>query len=220
MLSLLDQAPFDSLTDEEKEFLIGKAKLFSFSRDDILYDQGKSDFSPIYVLSGQVKLSCTASHGRECVLHIIRPKALIDAAVLFYEKNLPYSAFAIGEGQAILFDRANFLDLITKNNSFSGKLFRMMSMRQRLLINKLVGSQGRISVSCRVASWLLHRCRMEGTDILSIDITRELLARLLGVTRESLSRELSRLNGLGYIAVARRSVHILEKAALQKIAVM
>ena len=44
------------------------------------------------------------------------------------------------------------------------------------------------------------------------------MARLLGVTRESLSRELSRLNRLGYIALQRRSIEILDKDALQKLA--
>ena len=218
--ALPEQTPFDVLVEEERQSLGRKAKLLTFSRDDALYTQGKNNFVLIYLVSGQVKLCCSASHGRECVLHVIRPGTIIDAGVLFYEESMPYSAVAISNGQAISFEKEAILAVCTRNANFSVKILKLMTARQRLFINKLAGSQGKISVSCRVSSWILHRSRMEGADTILFSVNRELLARLLGITRESLSRELSRLKSLGYIDVTKRQVQILDKAALQKISLM
>ena len=69
-----------------------------------------------------------------------------------------------------------------------------------------------------VAAWLLHRSKMEKTDALDLGVSREILARLVGISRESLSRELSRLAANGLISVERRRVLLLDRAGLQKLA--
>ena len=54
--------------------------------------------------------------------------------------------------------------------------------------------------------------------MLQLDVSREVLARLMGLSRESLSRELSRLAGQGLISVERRRIALLQKEALQRLA--
>ncbi|MBQ7617964.1 MAG: Crp/Fnr family transcriptional regulator [Desulfovibrio sp.] len=219
LANLFSQAPFDVLELEQRACLEQNFRLFSFEACDELFAQGQRDVPFCYICAGQLKLSSSAAQGRECVLHIIRPGTVLDVSVLFFEGGLPYAAVALTEGSYCVFEREVIFKLMSANFSFVAKLMRMMAARQRLFINKLVGSQGRISVSCRVSSWLLHRAKMEHNDELHFDIGRELMARLLGVTRESLSRELSRLAELGYIRVERRCIVLLEKKALQKLAI-
>ena len=91
-----------------------------------------------------------------------------------------------------------------------------MSLRQRLFINKIAGSQGRISVSGRVAAWLLHRAKMEKSATLSMGVIQETLARQMGISRESLSRELSALASAGLIDRDRRRVTLLDADALRE----
>ena len=218
IVDILRRPLFEDLSRADIVNLSNKAKILQYDRGAVVYAQGQEDLPPILVLSGLIKLSSTAPHGRECILHIIRPEALIDAGVLYYEIGIPYSATAIAQSKGLVFDRQLFLSLVQTNGKFANKILKLMSTRQRLFINKLASSQGRISVSCRVAAWLLHRSRMDSTDLLQLNVSREVMARLLGVTRESLSRELSRLNRLGYIALQRHSIELLDKDALQKIA--
>ncbi|MCR5814228.1 MAG: Crp/Fnr family transcriptional regulator [Desulfovibrio sp.] len=213
-------SPFDVLEQHEREELTKKARLHAFSAEEVLYAQGQEDAPLFFLCSGLIKLSCSASHGRECVLHLIRPSSFVDMGVLFYEGGMPYSAIAINQGTLYLFEKSLILGLMQSNAAFALRAMKYMAARQRLFINKLVGSQGRISVACRVSAWLLHRSRMDGSEILYLDISRELMARLLGVTRESMSRELSRLAELGYISVDRRRITLLDTKALQKLANM
>ena len=76
---------------------------------------------------------------------------------------------------------------------------------------------GKIYSSRRVAGWLLHRSRMEeGRRQLELPGTRELMARLLGLSRESLSRELNELAREGAIRLERRRVELLDMAVLER----
>lgn len=69
----------------------------------------------------------------------------------------------------------------------------------------------------RLARWLLHRSRMEeGRRQLELPGTRELMAPLLGLSRESLSRELNKLAREGAIRLERRRVELLDMAALER----
>ncbi|MBQ7584656.1 MAG: Crp/Fnr family transcriptional regulator [Desulfovibrionaceae bacterium] len=220
IITKLKQSIFDELTQPQIGALIQKAKLISFERRDIIYAQGQEELNPLILQSGLIKLSCNVSRGRECILHIIRPDAFVDLGVLFYEAGIPYTAIAVNAGKALSLDRNWFLATLGANGKFASKIIKIMVARQRMFINKLASSQGRISVSCRVSSWLLHRSKMVMSDFLNLDLNRELLARLLGVTRESLSRELNRLNQLGYISLTRKTVKILDKEALSKLALV
>ena len=65
---------------------------------------------------------------------------------------------------------------------------------------------------------MLHRRNMEKSLSIELVGTRELLARLLGVSRESLSRELNGLARSGIIDLDRHSITILDEAALRKAA--
>ena len=216
--ALFAYPPFEALAPSERVTLTQKARWHDFRPEDVLFAQGEEDVPFSYLATGQLKLSSSAARGRECVLHVLRPNTVVDVGVLFFEGGLPYSVVAISQGSLCVFEKSVITGFMHTNVTFAEKLMRLMTARQRLFINKLVNSQGRISVSCRVSSWLLHRSRMEQTDELYFDMSRELMARLLGVTRESLSRELSRLAELGFIKVNRRCILLLEKAALQKLA--
>ena len=82
---------------------------------------------------------------------------------------------------------------------------------------RLAFSQGKISVRRRVAGWLLHKARVEKSAALDDGITREVLAGLLGLSRESLSRQLSRFVQEGVIRLERKNIVILDDEALRRV---
>jgi len=113
-------------------------------------------------------------------------------------------------------DRKALLDALHNDAALGVAMLATMSLRQRLFINKIAGSQGRISVAGRVAAWLLHRAKMEKSASLSMGVTQETLARQMGISRESLSRELSALAAAGLIDRDRRRIILLDANALRE----
>ena len=150
------------------------------------------------------------------MLHLVRPGRLLDAGVLFYEEGLPVTAIGVQAGTVLRIERKALLESLHNEGALGLALINAMSLRQRLFINKIAGSQGRISVSGRVAAWLLHRAKMEKSATLSMGVTQETLARQMGISRESLSRELSALASAGLIDRDRRRVTLLDADALRE----
>lgn len=205
------------LTDAQCGALLATGRLAGMRPGDVLFREGDRIQYVPFVLSGEVKLVKLGPQGKEYVLHLTRGGAFPDPGALFYEAPLPATAVALGAGRLLWLERAAMDRLLDANSALVRWLLRLLTARQRLFINKVTGSQGIISVPRRVAGWLLHRSRMEeGSRHLVLPGTRELLARLLGLSRESLSRELNRLDREGFIRLQRRRVELLDMAALER----
>ncbi|MGE9984603.1 Crp/Fnr family transcriptional regulator [Desulfovibrio sp. SGI.169] len=218
VLEALGSGLFAVLGADERLSLAARARLRVFARGETLFREGQESADPAFLLSGLVKLSRSAARGRECALHLVRPGRMLDAGVLFYEGGLPATAVGVREGRLLWLEKAALLDALRGNTALCLGLIAALSLRQRLFINKLAGSQGRISASRRVAAWLLHRAKMEKSETLDLLVSREVLARLIGISRESLSREMSLLAASGLISVERRRVILLDRTRLQKLA--
>ncbi len=209
---------FASLSPEERDKLAMQTRFRPFAKGEILFREGDEIRNMSVILSGVVKLVKLSPQGREYVIHLIQPGNLLAAAELFTQGGTPVSAVAVNKGHALSIDGAALLRALERNGAFGMALLKAFSFRLRMFTNKLVESQGKFPVPRRVAGWLLHRAKMEGTRELELSITREVLARLLGITRESLSRELSALARQGVIQLERRRIVLLDEARLKRLA--
>lgn len=206
------------LSPAERQKLAACAYVKEYPVNGSIFREGDAATSMALLLSGEAKLSKAGPHGRECVLCLIRPGRIIDPAAPYYESGFPASASAVKSCRVLHLPCREVRRLAETCPALGVLLIRALSSRHRLFINKTAESQGVISVPRRVASWLLHRRKMEKSVAIELVGTRELLARLLGVSRESLSRELNGLARSGVIALERRSITILDEAALRKAA--
>ena len=213
--SALQTGPFAAMSESERHKLSLHARLQPFSQGTTLFREGEPATDPMLLLSGMVKICRHSSQGKECVLHLVRPGRMLDAGVLFYEEGLPATGIGVQAGAALRLDRKALLETLQHEAALGVAFLKAMSLRQRLFINKIAGSQGRISVSGRVAAWLLHRAKMEKSATLSMGVTQETLARQMGISRESLSRELSALSSAGLIDRDRRRIILLDADALR-----
>lgn len=196
--------------------LAARARLQDVAAAETLYHEGEEVAFLPFLLSGEVKLVKAGPQGREYVLHLLRAGAFCDVAALYYTGGVPTSAVMVTPGRVLWLEKEALLRCLSRNPELAAYLLAVLAHRQRLFINKIVSSQGVISVSRRVAAWLLHRSRMEKSATLHLSGTRELLARLLGVSRESLSRELNSLARAGIIRLERRRVEILQRDILER----
>jgi cAMP-binding proteins - catabolite gene activator and regulatory subunit of cAMP-dependent protein kinases len=215
IFSALQTGPFADMSETGRQKLAHHARLQPFGQGATLFREGEPSTDPMLLLTGMIKICRHSSQGKECVLHLVRPGRLLDAGVLFYEEGLPVTALGVQAGTVLRLDRKALLEALQHEAALGLALLTAMSLRQRLFINKIAGSQGRISVSGRVAAWLLHRAKMEKSATLDMGVTQETLARQMGISRESLSRELSALASAGLIDRNRRRITLLDADALR-----
>jgi CRP/FNR family transcriptional regulator, cyclic AMP receptor protein len=114
--------------------------------------------------------------------------------------------------------RASF-DALMKHPAFAQAICRMLAARTRSLYGMVEDATLR-STRARVARRLLLLARGDATQASDarpvVPVSQEALAMMLGITRQTLSKELKALVVSGAIALGYRSIEIVSAIALER----
>ncbi len=214
-LEVLGMLPlFEPLSQRDRERLAAGCRLRSFSRGAVLYREGERAEGMFIVLDGVVKVVRFAPDGRETVLHLVRRGNTIGEGAMFQRGTFPASAMAVDDVKTLYLPADVLFALVMENPELALRMLAALSLRLRMFAHKLA-AQGQGGASCRLATYLLHRRQLGGGDFIRLGVSREVLANLLGLARETLSRQLSRFVEAGIIELHGKDVRILDVAALQ-----
>ena len=207
---------FRELSAEGAHALAAASRFRVYGKGEWIFSEGAQLFSAYWLESGRVELIKGTLSGKGSILHVMCPGRFIDLCALLGGGTAFYSALALEQSRVLQIESAALLAELKANAALSLRLMRELAARQRMFINKISASQGKISVRRRVAGWLLHKARVEDSPVLKDDVTREVLAGLLGLSRESLCRQLGQFSRDGVIRLERKSIVITDAQALRR----
>ena len=210
------KACFPELSDRERERLAATTRLSFYAKGEWICVEGASAPVTFWLVSGLVELLKGSMLGKHTVLHVVQAGHVLDLYGVFGGGTAFLSTRALSPCTVLVMENRVFRALLAENVDLAQRVMRALAMRQRMFINKIAVSQGKISVRRRVAGWLLHKARVEKSTVLDDNMTREVLAGLLGLSRESLSRQLSRFVQEGMIRLERRTIVIVDEQALRR----
>lgn len=214
-LDVLGTLPlFEPLSREERERLAAGCRIRTFSRGKTLYREGEKAEGMFIVLHGVVKVVRFAPDGRETVLHLVRRGHTIGEGAMFQRGTFPASAVAVDDTETLYLPADVLFSLVMENPELAIRMLAALSLRLRMFAHKLA-AQGQGGAACRLATYLLHRRQLGGGDLIRLGVSREVLANLLGLARETLSRQLSRFVDAGIIELRGKDILILDVAGLQ-----
>lgn len=209
---------FAPLSSEERERLAAGCRMRAFAKGAFLFREGEKAEGMFIVLRGVVKVVRFAADGRETVLHLVRPGNTIGEAAMFQRGTFPASAVAVAEVQALFLEAEALFRMVAENPELALKMLAALSLRLRMFSHKLA-AQGQGGAAVRLATYLLHRRQIGGGgDVVRLGVSREVLANLLGLARETLSRQLSRFAEGGLVALRGRDVVLLDVPGLRAVA--
>ena len=197
------------------------AILGSLARDSLIvalpagsriYGPGQSPESYLLMLDGTVRVQQVSEGGREIVLYRVAAGescALTTACLMGYEDYLA-EAIAETDVRAVAIPRATFDDLIARSPEFRRFVFTAFSARVTNLF-RIIDEVAFSRMDIRLAHKLVELSH--GGD--GITVTHQQLAAELGSAREVVSRILSEFQRRGWIAQARGSITIVDRAALE-----
>ncbi len=219
MLSFLPQLQnlplFQGIVTEDIAKMLATVNKVQFPLGALVFSEGEEAQGFYIVLEGAIKLIRITSDGRELVVLIAREGYSVGEAAVYQESTHPISAIAMENTTALFFPRKLCFELVKSSPDFALRMLSLFSIRQRMLTHKLA-AQGERNASKRVAGYILHRYFLEGSEnTVPFKLSREDLASLLGLARETLSRQLSLLSECGAIELEGRTVYIKDEALLK-----
>ena len=188
----------------------------SFPRGAILLSQGDSVTAAGLLLSGKIKAYRLNRQGEENLQSVLGPGGMFGDMLMATDNGKsPVTVEAVEDAQVLF---VPFESIMAAPGDFGNRLrvnlLHELSARYWAL-NRKVRYLSERSLRGRIALFLLDAAKDQGGLTFTVPMTREAMASLLGVNRSALSRELSRMEKDGLLAVYRGSFRLLDRAGLE-----
>lgn len=202
-LDLLRRVPlFSLLTVTQAEVISGAVIKRRFKRGEVLVEQGQKSDALFILLTGRARVMTADSRGREVILATLSPGDYLGEMSII--DNQPHSATVRAEVQTdvLMLGRTEFARCLTENASMSLVVMRGLVKRLRQADRK-IESLALLDVYGRVAHALLDFAvpDAQGQLLIKDKISRQDLAKMVGASREMVSRVMKDLEERGFIEV-------------------
>jgi CRP/FNR family cyclic AMP-dependent transcriptional regulator len=214
---------FASLRPLERRALLAAAERLRLAPGAMLFRQG--DAVPLgtgafyALLAGTLKASSLREDGKEAILALLEPGVWFGEISLIDGQPRTHDATAIGDAEVLAVPRPAF-DALMLRPAFAQAVSRLLAGRVRMLYGMVEDATLR-STRARVARRLLLLSRGDATASLdarrSVPVSQEALAMMLGITRQTLSKELRGLVEAGVVELGYGRIEIASVGELVRL---
>lgn len=204
-MELLDYHCFSGLCKEDQIKIQNEAKKVILPSEQILYYTGDVCDEVLFLKSGVVKVYIQPKEigAEEMTLYEVTSgsQCIVNLFSAISSQSTLATAASITPIEGWLVPRDTIIWLINNSESFREFKMQMFGKRLNALID-LLSDVKFSSIEQRLLNWLY----VQGID--TIKITHEKIANIIGVTRETVSRNLKKLEQQGYIKLSRGKIAI------------
>ena len=200
-LELIRRVPlFSMLTASQAASVADSVVKSRFRRGESIVEQGKKSDALSIILTGRARVMSTDSRGREVILATMRPGDYVGEMSLI--DNEPHSATVRADIQTdvLVLGRLEFARCLPENSSMAYAVMRGLVERLRHADRK-IESLALMDVYGRVARALLEFSSHDaaGNKVIRDKVSRQDLAKMVGASREMVSRVMKDLEERGFI---------------------
>ncbi len=188
------------------------------AKGEMLFQKGDAARGFFVVIWGQIKLAFPSPQGNEKVVQVIGPRQSFGEAVMFMDHPYPVFAEAVTEAMVLHIPRKLVIDLIERDTAFALAMLAGLSIRLHSLVHDVESYSLRSSAQ-RVIGYLLQQCPHagEGAAAISLPTSKQVIASLLNLTPETLSRIFHDLSDSGLIEVHGKQIDIRDVRRLREV---
>lgn len=179
----------------------------------LVYLQGTRPDHFYYLISGSVRSFISSSSGEERVLTVHRAGDLMGEASFFDGCPRVTSAMALEDCLILTVDQGQLDAAFRRHPKLALPMLQYLARTVRMLSDH-VGAAS-LPAQQRISRWLL---RQPTASDGSIRATHEGIGQAVGLSRVTVSRVLGELAAAGLVGLGYRSVAVLDRAELEKLA--
>lgn len=208
---------FSELSPEQIGLLAEHCQVVEAARGNYIFNRGDQARGLFLLLSGQLKLGVTSPQGSEKVISIVYPGESFGEAVLFMERQFPVYAQATQDSQLLLVSKQGIFSLLDSDPLVARKMLAGLSVRMHQLVQDIGMLSLQSSVQRFIGYLLQISAQAPNASSVTLPASKTMIASLLNLTPETLSRTMTKLQQLGLIEVNGKDITITDVAKLRNV---
>lgn len=216
-----DRAACSVLNDDQRAELAAIGHHRQLKRGETLFAAGESPTACATLLRGALKISSIDEQGVERILSLVHPAGFVGE---LFAPQANHSVVALADSEVCVFPATKYEDAIHRFPALGRALLRRSS-QDLYASRELIGLMGRRTALQKVAGFLMGMAEAasdspcHAANRFDLPLSREEMAGLLGLTIETVSRQLSRLEADGAILrEGQRGIQLKDAALLGRLA--
>lgn len=208
-----------SLTKDELLRISGCKTTKIIKRGDIIFNEGDMLNGVFCVKDGICKLSKLSANGKDQIVKLVIKGDLLGQRSLVSDERSNLQAVALNDMEVCFIPKAEIINDLKKNPAFTYDVLKDMALDLREADNIIV-NMAQKTVRKRMAEVLTNIQSNYGTNqdgTLSVILSREDFASLVGTATESAIRVLSQFKKEGLISTVGKQIKIEDPSGLKRV---
>ena len=208
MLLLRNVPLFAMLQEHQLALLTSVVSRRSFPRNTTIIADGDETDSLYVVISGRLKVMMSDDEGREVILSMLGPSEYFGEMGLIDDSTRSASVISLEPCELLVLSKRDFRKCLLENFEMAMTVMRGLVKRLREADRK-IGSLALMDVYGRVARLLLEMSeRIDGRQVVTRKVAKQDIAKMIGASREMVSRVMKDLQIGGYIEVRGKAIYL------------
>lgn len=209
----LKQVPlFSDLTDRELSLLSATGRRQKFPAKNMVFQEGEPGDVLLVILSGRVKVLLSGKHGQEFILTMLGPGNFFGEMALLEAAPRSATVMTVEPCEFLLLEQNDLIGLLKTQPLIAVKILKHLSQRLRKT-NEQIRSLVMFDIYGRVGRCLLNLAetqggRANGQFLVPNRPSFQEMAKMVGCSRETLSRAIKALKDNGCLTVTRNAIYI------------
>jgi CRP-like cAMP-binding protein len=210
------------LSDSELDDVVRYARVQRHAKGEMIFRKWTPGTGMMAVASGRVKICSVSMDGKEFVLDFVNPGEIFGEIALLDGEDRTADATALEDTEVVVLERRDFMPFLERHPRTCIKLLGILCGRLRHT-NELIEDTLFLNVAGRLAKRLIRFARMYGKQLpdgilIPLKLSQREIAALIGVTRESINKQLRAWQEERCIRVDRGVITITDMRALEDLA--
>lgn len=210
---------FSDISDEYVDRIANLIIERKYKKNMIIFMEGEPAEAVFFVKSGKVKISKNTHDGKEHIIHIMSDGDVFAEACLFGISPYPADAEAIEDTEVFMIRNSDLENLLESFPNIAVQIIKVLSRRLNL-VSKQIENLALRDAYGKTASLIIQLLKDEGIDIsdgaiLKTSLSRQNMGNMVGLTRETFTRALTRLKNDGAIDIEKDEIKIINLKKLK-----
>ncbi|CDM70352.1 Hypothetical protein CM240_3235 [Clostridium bornimense] len=199
-----------------KKELIIKEKIIekNYKQGQFISDYFAGQFYIGVIASGKVDVFSISSDGNETQISNLKKYDVFGVSNIFSEICLETVLKCKSDVKVYFYPKSEFIKLLEKDSYLSIQYCKFCNNKIQFLLKKIEFLTIQSSKN-KIIEFLLNND--QNTGKVELDHSKEELTKILGVSRASLFRELSKFQNEGYLRIDGKNIEILQKDKIESI---